>query len=308
MYGKIQSLIQNELDKFGENKSNGIGIFLDDIQLGLASNKECKILVLIEPHSVMPENYNLNLWSRFDSVVIASPWKSARYVGVLSVFQPIERPEISFSDRKNKINEICLINDLKFGSVSSSLYSWRLEIIKKLQNLGVSVDVYGPNWSMSYVMEIRKRWAVMRRAWKNSEFSICEAWSCMFFRPSNYLGQSPNKMQTLLNYEYALVIENDIDSLSEKLFDAIFSGAKVFYRGPNLEKFSFLKNLCVALPDNLQEAAGIILGRDKIDWKEIEQSVNDFIDSPESMGFCSIESLSLRVSHAADNLIKRYKI
>ena len=304
MYDKIQSIIQYELDKSGKHKSKRIGIFLDDIHLGLGSKKECKILVLIEPHSVMPENYDLNLWPRFDSVVIASPWKSARYVEILSAFQPIERPGIFLSNQKNKINEICFINDLKFGSVASSLYSWRLKLIKELQNLGVCVVVYGPNWGMSYVMEIRKRWAAMRRAWKNSEFSMGEAWSNLFFRPSNYLGQSPNKMQTLSNYEYALVIENDVDSLSEKLFDAIFSGAKVFYRGPKLDEFSFLKNLCVFLPDNLQEAAEIILGRDQINWTEIQQSVNDFIGSSESMRFCSIESLSLQVSRVANNLAK----
>jgi len=50
------------------------------------------------------------------------------------------------------------------------------------------------------------------------------------------------------------VVENDKYSLTEKLFDAVFLGAKVFYRGPKLIEFEFLDGLCAQLPEDVDDA------------------------------------------------------
>jgi hypothetical protein len=237
----------------------------------------------------MPENYNTKKWTLFKEVILLSPWRAGVYNSQVSIFQPLERPNFATSLVKSQDSNISLINDLKFGAVSSSLYGWRLDLLKELSRKGIEVRVFGTNWEMSKSMEMRKRLAATRRAFSSSLFTPSEAWSSLFFRPKSYLGRSLNKMDTLRQFGYTLVIENDKNSLTEKLFDAIFSGVRVFYRGPKLSDFEFLNHLCFELPSNLNEAVDFILNRNELDWHLLEDKRELFIKDPESMTFCDGE-------------------
>jgi hypothetical protein len=172
-------------------------------------------------------------------------------------YQPVEIPN-KVLHREVKESKLVLVNALKFGSVGSSLYGWRLDILKKLQQAGLSVDVYGPNWDMSLLMEIRKRFAATRRAFSNKDFLLSEAWRKFSFRPLGLRGQTQDKFETISRYKFALVIENDQFSLTEKLFDALFSGAIIFYRGPTLAKYTSLGNYCYELPEDVDSAVEVI--------------------------------------------------
>ena len=278
-------------------------LHLDNSKSKSMVNSNFKVLILLEPPSVMPENYNSSSWNSFNLVILLSPWRSFFYGMSHIVFQPLKRPEIMSQD-KFRQSRITLINDFKFGSVTSSLYGWRLKLLKKLSQKGVEVKVFGPNWNMSRTLEVRKRWAATRRAIGNPNFDLLEAWSSLFFRPKDYCGQAPNKLSTLSEFEYTIVVENDKYSLTEKLFDAVFSGVKVFYRGPKLSEFEYLDSLCAQLPEEVDDAVEMILSREKIDWSVYQDKGLSFINDSESMAFCEHYNVAMGIVDIIENSLE----
>ena len=278
-------------------------LHLDNSKSKSMVNSNFKVLILLEPPSVMPENYNSSSWNSFNLVILLSPWRSFFYGMSHIVFQPLKRPEIMSQD-KFRQSRITLINDFKFGSVTSSLYGWRLKLLKKLSQKGVEVKVFGPNWNMSRTLEVRKRWAATRRALGNPNFDLLEAWSSLFFRPKDYCGQAPDKLSTLSDFEYTIVVENDKYSLTEKLFDAVFSGVKVFYRGPKLSEFEYLDSLCAQLPEEVDDAVEMILGRQKIDWSVYQDKGLSFINDSGSMAFCEHDNVAMGIVDIIENSLE----
>jgi hypothetical protein len=278
-------------------------LHLDNSKSKSMVNSNFKVLILLEPPSVMPENYNSSSWNSFNLVILLSPWRSFFYGMSHIVFQPLKRPEIVSQD-KFRQSRITLINDFKFGSVTSSLYGWRLKLLRKLSQKGVEVKVFGPNWNMSRTLEVRKRWAATRRAIGNPNFDLLEAWSSLFFRPKDYCGQAPDKLSTLSEFEYTIVVENDKYSLTEKLFDAVFSGVKVFYRGPKLSEFEYLDSLCAQLPEEVDDAVEMILSREKIDWSVYQDKGLSFINDSESMAFCEHNNVAMGIVDIIQNSLE----
>ena len=278
-------------------------LHLDNSKSKSMVNSNFKVLILLEPPSVMPENYNSSSWNSFNLVILLSPWRSFFYGMSHIVFQPLKRQEIMSKD-KFRQSRITLINDFKFGSVTSSLYGWRLKLLKKLSQKGVEVKVFGPNWNMSRTLEVRKRWAATRRAIGNPNFDLLEAWSSLFFRPKDYCGQAPNKLSTLSEFEYTIVVENDKYSLTEKLFDAVFSGVKVFYHGPKLSEFEYLDSLCAQLPEEVDDAVEMILSREKIDWSVYQDKGLSFINDSESMAFCEHDNVAMGIVDIIENSLE----
>ena len=287
--GESNSPIALELKGIIESKQIplklSVTLMVDKIVIDEVNSPAFKVLLLEEPESVRPENYLPQNWRHFD-LVILSPWYPSQIGLEKRSFYPVMRPEPVVGVIAEKRKDIVLINDFKFGAVTSSLYGWRLEVLKRLEKRKVKVDVWGPNWRMSKLMEVRKRVAVLRRSAKSPNLSPAESCRLIFFRPKFNLGRAEQKSSTLSEYNFALVIENDKYFLSEKLFDAVFSGNRILYRGPNLEKFSFLENLCVQLPDDIEEAVELIVKRNEIDWSVIEKRCSDFRDNQNSMLFC----------------------
>lgn len=304
MQEEFANLLHEKLKKLEYSRFQNIKFCIDDIGLRF-DGQVTKVLVLQEPPAVMPENYVTKDWEFFDFVILLSPWRSPAHGMNTLFFQPIERPKVIFKENEVNNNEISLVNDFKFGAVTTSLYGWRLDLLRKLEKNGVKVKVFGPNWRISKTMEIRKRWAATKRAFGRPNFKLRESWSSLFFRPKGYVGHSSDKLETLSKHEFTLVIENDRDSLTEKLFDAIFSGTKVFYRGPNLGDFAFLEGLCFQLPEDIEEAVRVILDRQQINWDQYRQRAMNFVADPNSMLFCSPTNVSNQIAKFLENCTQR---
>lgn len=220
-----------------------------DLAKVVAQAKSFKVLVLLEPPSVMPENYEPRALEKFDLVIPLSPWRASS-MGLNSfAFQPIAEPPL-FLQNSDRQEAIIFVNALKFGSVRSSLYGWRLEILRKLEQAHLPIEVYGPNWDMTFFEEIRKRISATRRAFSSRDFKFSESWSNLFYRPKSYKGEAPDKINTISKFRFALVVENDTHALTEKIFDALYSGAIVFYRGPKLGIYTNLERFCFSLPED----------------------------------------------------------
>ena len=249
---ELQELLMQDLITEGILRNRDVEIYFDQARFD-SKKSAFRVLVLLEPPSVMPENYERSSLVKFDLVIPLSPWRAANMGIEKFAFQPIAEPsELIYPSHREK--SLVFVNALKFGAVNTSLYGWRLEILRKAERAKMPIEVYGPNWDMSYFMEIRKRVAATRRALNSFELKLSEAWTNLFYRPKSYRGKAENKYKTISKYQFMLVIENDLYSLTEKIFDALYSGAIVFYRGPRLKSYTNLEQYCYELPENVEDA------------------------------------------------------
>jgi len=300
----FEKKLVSELENFASDIQCSISIYLDYIGKHL-SPENFNVLVLIEPPAVMPENYQKKKLDKFDLVIPLSPWRAKNLGFRHWSFQPIESPKLLQSNSFNRINGIVMINDHKFGASKSSLYGLRRKMILRLERSNIPFYLFGPNWQMKPIMELRKRVAALRRImFTGQSVSFLEAFGQVFKRFSSYRGHAENKMATLSNYKYALVIENDSLSLTEKLFDALYSGCFVFYIGPTLEKFDCLNKACVQLPVDLEAAAKKIEQIIENPPNEVLQNARTFVDNPKSIDFLSEKSVSVSIATDIRNCVK----
>jgi hypothetical protein len=294
----------HELENYASDIQCGISIFIDSVKLHLNS-ENYNVLVLIEPPAVMPENYQKKEMEKFDLVIPLSPWR-AKMLGYHHwSFQPIEIPRKGESLDFNRINGIVMINDHKFGASTNSLYGLRRRMILGLEASQVPFYLYGPNWGMKPTMELRKRVAALRRIlFTGQSISFYEVFGQLFKRYRSYQGPTEDKMTTMSHYKYALVIENDLFSLTEKLFDALYAGCIVFYVGPSLEKLGILSRTCVTLPINPDLAVKKIEQVIEHPPREVLKNVGDFVNNLNSMEFLSESSVSVSVARDIANCVK----
>jgi hypothetical protein len=304
----FSTLLQKEVESKSNLRNIHISFALDEIDFCAPLKSDVKVLILLEPPAVMPENYQKRKWNNFDFVFMLSPWRAERFGLPLIGFQPVQRPSFERRDFESKKPAIVFINDFKFGAVKSSLYGWRLRCLSLLEKEGVPIDVFGPNWTMSKFMEVRKRLAATKRALMHPNFSLREGWSSLFFRPKRYFGSVKSKNETLETYSFCLVIENDEYSLTEKLFDAIFSGARVFYRGPSLDHHVPLGNLCIQLPKDVRAAVKIMKTSLMDDFSVLDAEGAAFVNDKTSMNFCSVEKLARDIADFLEIAIQRGQI
>jgi hypothetical protein len=195
------------------------------------------VLILWEPKSVSPWQYKTNCLREFDLVVPISPWRAENLNLENWIFHPIN---IDVRDNMNVIKSrtVVMINSSKFSANRLSLYGFRRQVSKELNQSPIDYDLFGGNWHMSKRKEFRERlWALRKEFQTNNQPSLTEAFSYFFYRFPEYRGIVEDKVQTISNYKYALVIENEADFISEKVFDVIFAKTVPIYVGPDLNRF-----------------------------------------------------------------------
>jgi len=273
---------------------NPINIYFDTKPDKEFAGRDC--LVLLEPPTVNPELYDKRFLNKFDLVIFLSPWRAELYQSRHWSFQPIARPNLPMSYAADRRLRIAIINDHKFGACESSRYGFRRKVIKLAQFHDLPLDLYGTNWEMSRTIELRKRLSILRRTTSTSlKLDLQECFGDLFHKYSSFRGHAEDKIQTLVNYKYNLIIENDIDSLTEKLFDAVFAGAIPLFVGPNLGRFTKLNGLVIQLPDNPKDAIMEIEELIHKDHSELEFRIAEFVKDSSSMEFLSVDAVSSQI-------------
>ena len=258
--------------------------FYFDTTIPEQKNNCLNVLILMEPPAVMPENYSTINLKRANMIISLSPWRARSVKTSFWSLQPIEFPSYSVNINEHRQNRVVIINDHKFGATRSSLYGYRRKLVRILEKKSVPLDLFGPNWSMSLTWEIRKRVASLRRAFKNTrEISIFEAFSEFGTSYKSYRGPAINKIAVMNSFKFALVVENDTESLTEKIFDALYAKCIVFYRGPDLKQFIDVNLPHISLPENVADAAEIIQKYLESDTGQLEDEIRAFSCESEEM-------------------------
>lgn len=295
---EISRLVYQRLKE--KNLAVELEIYFDQIPVSRSSAR--RVLIQVEPPAVLPNLYTERAKRKFHQIITMSPWRAERLGEQAYCFQPVDRPTVTFNPSTVRSKSIAIINDHKFSAAKSARYSTRRLLISKLEKSDFELDLYGPNWNMKRALEFRKRMAAVSKFITAGRFpSIKEAFGQTFKTYSSYRGVAGSKLLVLSQYKFALVIENDIDSLTEKLFDAIFAGTIPLYLGPKLESYTDLHNFCIRLPDDVDLAFNAIQKNFNLEHHELIGRIIDFTRDPDSMTFVSpldvAKVIATQISH-----------
>ena len=81
----------------------------------------------------------------------------------------------------------------------------------------------------------------------------------LFPNLKRYIGPISNKDLTQSEYKVSLVIENSLDYISEKLFDALSSQNIVVYVGVDISRFGLNKKMVIQSEKNIESVYKILI-------------------------------------------------
>lgn len=239
--------------------------------------KDKKILICVEPATVNPFQYRLDVQDKFGTVFVPTEaqavnatnliWQSG-YVFAEDLTQI--HPGTLASDRNI---EIGIINQNKFSAVKGELYSLRRKAVAELiSREKVIITLAGKDWTRGWVWHIFKQLHAASISLKGKKWPNI---SRMFkLKRSPWLvttGLVDSELEFSRNSKVALVIENESTYSSEKLINALISGCTIVYVGPPInEKFrtelvhqsrpvaNEIVNACFAAVSNPNEPSKIL--------------------------------------------------
>ena len=98
-------------------------------------------------------------------------------------------------------------------------------------------------------------------------------------RSVNALGEVELKSIILPEIKFLLVIENSMDVLTEKLFDAMLMGAIPIYIGPNLDAFGIPQTTYIPVNPNSNEICRVISELNMLEVATYLDEIRKFITS-----------------------------
>jgi hypothetical protein len=147
-----------------------------------------------------------------------------------------------------------------------------------IKNLSV-LDVAGHDWNEETHKIFIRMLKALVFAFAKFQFPALSGQRNWKVRPTRYLGSPSEKLELMSGYRVAVVIENSVTYLSEKIFDAFFAGCIPVYVGPPISSYGIPENLVVQVGASVREVAQGILVAQGIDYDLWKEKVNTFLTS-----------------------------
>jgi hypothetical protein len=192
------------------------------------------IAIYSEPKVVRPDLYTSKRIKSYLDVVCTSSQR-AESIGKMNWLRLPINLERETIWPKERISKTCMVIGNKFSANRHSNYGLRRKVIQLDERGDNRINVYGVDWLDPLSLQMRRRFHAARIQMRDlSEFSISEVSSDIFFVPKNYKGVMGSDLAGLSKYETSIVIENQSDYVSEKLWNTMEAGAVPVYIGPDL--------------------------------------------------------------------------
>jgi hypothetical protein len=177
----------------------------------------------------------------------------------------------------DRLPRAALINANKLNLSPSELYSLRRESIHKIDE----IDLFGENWNSNFNERLKVLIIeVMKDPMRN--LVAASSHSRHWFANWPETASPVDKISVLQRYKFALVIENELSYMSEKLFDAFFAGCIPIYVGPEVADYKVPKELviqCNPTLHSLSEGFEIAM---QANFKNYQEKLKNWLES-ESM-------------------------
>ena len=276
--------------------------FIIDPKSHQFSNKRNQVLVLVEPEVVRPDLYRSKVWRKFHAVLPLSRYRAER-LNLKNWFDlPVTLPEYKRSN-VNRVNKWAIVNEHKFSASNRSQYGLRRELIKYFEaERPLDLDLYGVEWNKNKNIELRRRLFTLRLQGFTKGLKLNENFSDLWHNYSLVKGHMTENLENLQHYNYSVVIENDLDYISEKVWKSIYAGAVPIYVGPNLDYDKDLKKVVISSNASLDEINSIIKVAEKSDLQKIRENGYKFLSDINTSKY-SLENCGKKFIESASNLL-----
>ena len=229
---------------------------------GLAPKKS-QVLVVWEPPSNKPQNFDQKNLAGFGRVYFPSPIWVQKYGGEQFLWpQGSIGPQNAVSWDK-RINQFGFIQANRWSLYPGERYSFRREVLRSLNE---DIAIFGSRWNRGFIRDVLSSGRALINRSRSSRINWL-GFKGIGYSFSNYNGVTENKIATLGKYKYSLVIENSNEYVSEKLVDAILAKTVPLYVGADLEKCGFPSEVafcCDAEINSLSDAVGKLKSNPKL--------------------------------------------
>ena len=268
-------------------------------RLGVPIDK--RALILWEPRVVSPGMYNKKILSRYGFVYSPSP---LRTVGTESrTFSWISRPSTCQKlPAADQLSSAYMINGNKYSFVESELYTLRRQIVSACRSTGVPFDLWGTNWDLSLARKAKLLSYCLADCVRSGLTPNPNSFRALSTRNFRSKGSVGSKFDIAPSYKVGVVVENQADYVSEKLYDTIDAGNVAIYVGPPLEDFSLRGAAIEVQPVTELIVAEIqrVLGLDNHELETIRDQQSEALRERRSWGDLGDEVVSMAKSLARD--------
>lgn len=270
-----------------------------DPDLNHLENRSKTILALAEPQVVRPDLYHLKT---FESVAGVFPLSSyrARRLNLKEWFDfPVKLPTYK-KDNRSRTDNFAIVNEHKFSGSARSQYGLRREVIRYFEKeLPNQLSVYGVEWQKGRLIELRRRLFALKQSINSPELRPREAFSDLWHHYTVLSGHMHEDCEELQKYNFSIVIENDTDYISEKIWKSLYAGAIPIYVGPDLSEDADLKTLAGVTKPNLESVIERINYVKNMDLIYLRNEIETFLTNIENTKY----GLRHTASHFANSLI-----
>lgn len=229
-----------------------------------------RILIAVEPPSVHPNQYRRKVLGAYGQLfaVSESHFRSHTAMRLNNGFLPDQSTLQSLM--KNQPPETdrplfaCLINSNKFSAHRKSLYWLRHDVIGECQRVGIPLHLAGEGWNNSLrTQAINQVKSMARQLTDPHDLTLATLRKPISLRPPiTYHGKVEDSVSFQYQARFSIVIENEGNYVTEKLFNAVIAGTTPVYVGPKLELFGINPSIVIAVEANAQAVSRAILGTD----------------------------------------------
>lgn len=269
------------------------------IRLFLSSTlrKLPRFAIVTEPSIVLP---HLS-WRFWKTVFPHIFWLGRSFSSEVTYMKPHSYlHELDFPRVGDRVDATAFINGNKVSMVKGELYTLRRQLIYGLNNL----DVYGSGWTdpkgKRIIVAIKQGIIALASPGK-MRFGARR----LFVTPEKYMGQVPDKHDTLRKYRVVLAIENSQEILTEKLMDAWMAGCIPVYVGPPLSDFKIPDGLAIECGANFEEVNEGIHKALKLDHAAFLSELKDWLFEESTVFLWSWEPAWKRIFEVDISVAKR---
>jgi hypothetical protein len=201
----------------------------------LPTNGKRNILLLMEPSSVSPFDYEKKRMSNYDKVFALSRYRAEKLGLDLWFDLPIILTDPTTQYFENRAH-VVMLSAAKYSADRDAMYSLRRSVLSLDKKQGSRIHLYGDHWNENAFLETRRRFAQSRLGLKYIRtFSLKENWSHYLNHYPQHRGTLNQRLDGLNSYLASIVIENQLDYVSEKIWIYLSQGVLPIYVGPNLD-------------------------------------------------------------------------
>ena len=170
----------------------------------------------------------------------------------------------------------------KISMTKGELYTLRRQVASSATN----VEVFGSGWNrplgqrLAMVVKETGIALVNPMTLRNGARNLNAA-------PQKYLGVAGDKICTLRDYKVCIVIENSLESVTEKIFDAWVAGCIPVYVGPDLASLDFPSSLFIQAAPELDSVLHSLDLALRMNHEQYKKELDNWLPNSKAIEFWS---------------------